>query len=98
MWSSLVSYFFGSAGLFLRAALQRLTDRKVFDLVLAVAEKHVGDLASISTMSGSEKRTAAMQKILAELKPIGVVVGEALVGLAIELAVNAMKSRVQSLR
>jgi hypothetical protein len=94
MWSSILSYLLGSAGLFLRAALQQLSDKKVFDQVLSVAEKHVGELSSVSTMSNSEKRAAAMRRIFAELEPIGIMVGEALVGLAIELAVNALKTRL----
>lgn len=83
----------GKAGDFLKQALARLEDAKIFDQVLEVAAKHVYALR-VADLSNDAKRKAAFDAVLKDVELIGLKIGESLINLAIELAYNAIKSKM----
>jgi hypothetical protein len=95
MLKRVVQFILGQAGKYLALIMSRVGDKQVLDAVLAVAMKHVRDLFDKDTYTNAQKRSMAFDSIVSDLKPVGLQVGESLINLAIELAVNAIKAELK---
>lgn len=93
MWNTILRALLGQAGPLLAMIVGGLTNRKLFDQVLTLAQLEVAKLEGDQTKDGDAKRAAAFEAIVSSLKAIGAIVAPILINLAIEIAVSALRAQ-----